>query len=72
MLLLLVLVRNAGANEVVQHGACLGLGLAAMGTANEELYDELKVGGRGRPPPREQQQIQTGTDGTELAGLVQG
>ncbi|KAK9082593.1 hypothetical protein Scep_029064 [Stephania cephalantha] len=28
--------------EVIQHGACLGLGLAALGTADEEIYDEVK------------------------------
>ncbi|XP_043704491.1 26S proteasome non-ATPase regulatory subunit 1 homolog A-like [Telopea speciosissima] len=28
--------------EVIQHGACLGLGLAAIGTADEEIYDEVK------------------------------
>eukprot|EP01126_Amoeba_proteus_P011685 TRINITY_DN1475_c0_g1_i15.p1 TRINITY_DN1475_c0_g1~~TRINITY_DN1475_c0_g1_i15.p1 ORF type:complete len:899 (-),score=231.35 TRINITY_DN1475_c0_g1_i15:56-2752(-) len=28
--------------EVVQHGAALGLGLAAMGTANQEVFEELK------------------------------
>ncbi|KAI7751939.1 hypothetical protein M8C21_008261, partial [Ambrosia artemisiifolia] len=28
--------------EVVQHGACLGLGLAALGTADEDIYEELK------------------------------
>ncbi|CAH1452951.1 unnamed protein product [Lactuca virosa] len=28
--------------EVVQHGACLGLGLAALGTADEDIYDEIK------------------------------
>ncbi|XP_071713352.1 26S proteasome non-ATPase regulatory subunit 1 homolog A-like [Rutidosis leptorrhynchoides] len=28
--------------EVVQHGACLGLGLAALGTADEDIHDELK------------------------------
>nr|XP_043631876.1 26S proteasome non-ATPase regulatory subunit 1 homolog A-like [Erigeron canadensis] len=28
--------------EVVQHGACLGLGLSALGTADEEIYDEIK------------------------------
>ncbi|KAI3776619.1 hypothetical protein L1987_46405 [Smallanthus sonchifolius] len=27
---------------VVQHGACLGLGLAALGTADEDIYDEKK------------------------------
>jgi 26S proteasome regulatory subunit N2 len=26
---------------VIQHGACLGLGLAALGTANEEVYTDL-------------------------------
>jgi 26S proteasome regulatory subunit N2 len=25
---------NSGTNEVVQHGACLGVGLAAMATGN--------------------------------------
>ncbi|KAK6265995.1 hypothetical protein QUC31_016832 [Theobroma cacao] len=28
--------------EVIQHGACLGLGLAALGTADEEIYDNIK------------------------------
>eukprot|EP01127_Copromyxa_protea_P014006 TRINITY_DN383_c0_g1_i2.p1 TRINITY_DN383_c0_g1~~TRINITY_DN383_c0_g1_i2.p1 ORF type:complete len:979 (-),score=262.92 TRINITY_DN383_c0_g1_i2:24-2570(-) len=28
--------------EIVQHGAVLGLGLAAMGTGNETVFDELK------------------------------
>ncbi|KAJ0555249.1 putative armadillo-like helical, 26S proteasome regulatory subunit RPN2 [Helianthus annuus] len=28
--------------EVVQHGACLGLGLASLGTADEDIYDEIK------------------------------
>ncbi|CAL0312393.1 unnamed protein product [Lupinus luteus] len=28
--------------EVIQHGACLGLGLASLGTADEEVYDEIK------------------------------
>ncbi|KAF8402091.1 hypothetical protein HHK36_013043 [Tetracentron sinense] len=28
--------------EVIQHGACLGLGLAALGTADEEIYDDVK------------------------------
>lgn len=35
-------LRNAGPNEVVQHGACLGLGLAAMATANPEILEDLK------------------------------
>jgi len=34
-------LKSAG-NEQVKHGACLGLGLAAMGTAQSELYEELK------------------------------
>lgn len=28
--------------QVVQHGACLGLGLAALGTAGENIYDDIK------------------------------
>ncbi|CAM9481810.1 unnamed protein product, partial [Ectocarpus sp. 13 AM-2016] len=35
-------LRNAGTNETVQHGACLGLGLAAMATGGEDLYEDLK------------------------------
>ncbi len=35
-------LKNAGVNEVVQHGACLGLGLAAVGTGKEELFEDLK------------------------------
>ncbi|CAN0536495.1 unnamed protein product, partial [Scytosiphon promiscuus] len=35
-------LRNAGTNETVQHGACLGLGLASMATGGRELYDDLK------------------------------
>lgn len=34
-------LKSAG-NEQVKHGACLGLGLAAMGTARSDLYEELK------------------------------
>lgn len=30
-------------NEVIQHGACLGLGVAGMATDDEELYDDLKT-----------------------------
>jgi len=33
---------NAGTNEIVQHGACLGLGVAAMATRNMEIFGELK------------------------------
>ena len=29
-------------HEVVQHGACLGLGLAALGTNSDETFEELK------------------------------
>jgi 26S proteasome regulatory subunit N2 len=35
-------LKNAGTNEIVQHGACLGLGLAAMATSDEELYSDLR------------------------------
>jgi 26S proteasome regulatory subunit N2 len=35
-------LRNTG-NEVIQHGACLGLGLAAIGTGDEEIIEELKA-----------------------------
>jgi len=39
---LLEALRNAGTNEVVQHGCALGMGIAAMGTHDDELYEELK------------------------------
>ncbi|KQJ95640.1 26S proteasome non-ATPase regulatory subunit 1 homolog A [Brachypodium distachyon] len=29
-------------SEVVQHGACLGLGLASLGTADEEIFEDIK------------------------------
>jgi len=29
--------------DIVRHGACLGLGLAAMGTARQDLYEQLKL-----------------------------
>lgn len=35
-------LRDAGADEVVQHGACLGLGVAAMATGNEEVIEDLR------------------------------
>ncbi|KAJ7518282.1 hypothetical protein O6H91_21G062200 [Diphasiastrum complanatum] len=38
---LLESLRNTN-NEVIQHGACLGLGLAALGTADEEVYEDIK------------------------------
>jgi hypothetical protein len=28
--------------QVIQHGACLGLGLAALGTADEDIFDDIK------------------------------
>ncbi len=31
-----------GHHEAIQHGGCLGLGLAAMATENQDLYDQLK------------------------------
>lgn len=34
--------RNSGQNESIQHGICLGLGLTAMATGNEAIYEELK------------------------------
>jgi 26S proteasome regulatory subunit N2 len=34
-------LRNAGTNEIVQHGACLGLGLVSMATQNMAFYDEV-------------------------------
>ena len=33
---------RAATTEPVKHGACLGLGLAAMGTARQDIYDELR------------------------------
>ena len=30
-------------NECIQHGACLGLGLAGMGTEDEELFEDVKT-----------------------------
>lgn len=35
-------LNDASGNEIVQHGACLGLGVAAMATGNEDVYDNLK------------------------------
>jgi 26S proteasome regulatory subunit N2 len=29
-------------NETIQHGACLGIGVAAMATANDDIYEQLK------------------------------
>ena len=36
-------LRNAGTNEIVQHGACLGIGLAAMATGNEVYHFAFRV-----------------------------
>jgi 26S proteasome regulatory subunit N2 len=35
-------LRNGGNNEVVQHGASLGIGLSAMATGNPVLFDMLR------------------------------
>uniref|UniRef100_A0A7S2ZZS4 26S proteasome regulatory subunit RPN2 C-terminal domain-containing protein n=4 Tax=Rhodosorus marinus TaxID=101924 RepID=A0A7S2ZZS4_9RHOD len=44
---LLAALRRESGNEVVQHGACLGLGLAAMGSwdgvDDNDIYEELKL-----------------------------
>ena len=48
-------IRNSGENYTVLHGACLGLGLAAMATGDETIYQQLQdsvyqddaVGGEG-------------------------
>lgn len=39
---LLNYVKDDKTNEVVQHGACLGLGLAALATGDITLYEHLK------------------------------
>jgi 26S proteasome regulatory subunit N2 len=33
---------KAASSEPVKHGACLGLGYAAMGTARQDIFEELK------------------------------
>ncbi|KAL4448567.1 hypothetical protein ABPG75_005786 [Micractinium tetrahymenae] len=33
---------RATQNEVIQHGACLGLGIAALGTEDEEAFEDVK------------------------------
>jgi len=48
-------LRNSGTDEIVQHGACLGIGLAAMATGDsglfeslhEKVYQDSAVGGEG-------------------------
>lgn len=39
---LLETLDNAGPNEPIQHGGCLAVGLAAMGTAQEPIYEKLR------------------------------
>lgn len=34
---------DPNASQTVQHGGCLGLGLAAMGTHNQAVFDQLKA-----------------------------
>ena len=29
--------------QVIKHGACLGLSLAALGTADENIFDDIKT-----------------------------
>ena len=35
-------LRNCGNDDIVQHGACMGIGLASMATGNSEIYDTLE------------------------------
>lgn len=35
-------LKSASSNETIQHGACLGLGLACLGQQNEEAFEDLK------------------------------
>jgi len=34
---------KTASNDAIQHGACLGIGLAAFATSNQEVYEELKT-----------------------------
>ncbi|KAG3100482.1 26S proteasome non-ATPase regulatory subunit 1 A [Phytophthora idaei] len=36
-------LKNAGSDETVQHGACLGIGLCGLASQDYELYEELKT-----------------------------
>lgn len=36
-------LRNAGSDETVQHGACLGIGLCGLASHDYEIYEELKT-----------------------------
>lgn len=40
---LLQQLEGAATSEVMQHGACLGIGLVCMGTQDETIYDTLKT-----------------------------
>lgn len=35
-------LKNSGTNDTVQHGACLGVGLAAMATADADIFESLR------------------------------
>lgn len=35
-------LKNSGTDEVVQHGACLGIGLCGLASQDYEIYEELK------------------------------
>ena len=49
---LLESLRNAGSNEVVQHGAALGLGIAMMATEDDELTRSSRASSSTTPPSR--------------------
>ncbi|CAH0479966.1 unnamed protein product [Peronospora belbahrii] len=36
-------LKNAGSDETVQHGACLGIGLCGLASHDYELYEDLKT-----------------------------
>ncbi|KAK4048833.1 proteasome regulatory particle base subunit [Microbotryomycetes sp. JL221] len=36
-------LKSTTQNEIIQHGAALGLGVAAMGSGNEDIYEELRT-----------------------------
>lgn len=40
---LLNALRDAGPNEIVQHGACMGIGLTAMATSSQSVFEALKA-----------------------------
>jgi 26S proteasome regulatory subunit N2 len=61
---LLEALRNAGNNEIVQHGALLGIGLSAMATADQNIFDVLKVSRSSRL------RLVSGRCGTDIALLM--